>query len=105
MRESKFQSHLIDRITDLFPGCEILKNDPNYRQGIPDLVIFFYDRYAFLEVKKSADAPSRPNQPYYVEKFGNWSFAATIFPENEEEVLNGLQQAFTSRRASRVSKR
>lgn len=103
MRESKFQADLIRKIKRLFPGCEVLKNDPNYQQGIPDLVIFFHDRYAFLEVKKSRDAPSRPNQPFYVEKFGRWSFADTIYPENEEEVLHGLQQAFSSRRATRVS--
>jgi hypothetical protein len=37
--------------------------------------------------------------------FDDMSFAAFIFPENEEDVLNGLQHAFTARRPTRFPKR
>jgi hypothetical protein len=78
----------------MFPGCIVLKNDPNYLQGIPDLVIFWHDRWAMLEVKKSANASHQPNQDYYVDLTNRMSFARFIYPENKGEVLNELQQSF-----------
>ena len=64
MKESKFQSELIKELKREFPGCIVLKNDPNYIQGIPDLLILFKDKWAVLEVKKSSDSPHQPNQTY-----------------------------------------
>lgn len=100
MTENKYQAGLIKRLKQRFPGCEILKNDPNYRQGILDLTLFFGPCWAMLEVKGSATASERPNQAYYVEQMNNMSFAAFIYPENEEEVLTALQAAFESRGAT-----
>lgn len=105
MRESSYQSDLIRRLRRMFPGCVILKNDTDYLQGIPDLAIFYRDKWAMLEVKTSANAPEQPNQRYYVEILDDMSFAAFIFPENEEDVLDDLQYAFRSRRSTRLSKR
>lgn len=51
-KENKFQADLIKELKQLFPGCMILKNDANYIQGIPDLTIFYNDRWAALECKK-----------------------------------------------------
>jgi len=92
--ESQFQSGLIKRLKRILPGCIVLKNDPNYLQGIPDLTIFWGDRWATLEVKKSANASHQPNQDYYVDTMNQMSFSRFIYPENEEEVLNELQQSF-----------
>ena len=50
----------------MFPGAIVLKNDPNYIQGIPDLTVFYQDKWATLEVKKSENASHQPNQDYYV---------------------------------------
>lgn len=96
--EKIFQSELIKELKDLFPGCIILKNDPTYIQGIPDLLILFEDKWAALEVKKSITASHRPNQEFYVNKMGRMSYANFIYPENKEVVLNELQEAFFSRR-------
>ena len=96
--ESQFQAGLIKKIKLLFPGSVVLKNDSGYIQGIPDLLILFEDRWAALEVKRDKDSKRQPNQEYYVDKFSRMSFAAFIYPENEEEVLHALQQAFRSRR-------
>lgn len=96
--ESKFQSELIKLLEVLFPGCIILKNDPNLRQGIPDLTILWRSKWAFLEIKRSADDPEQPNQRWYIEKANGFSFGAFIYPENAEEVLDDLQQAFRARR-------
>lgn len=103
MRENKYQAYIIKKLYSMFPGCEVLKNDSSYRQGIPDIIILFGDKWATLEVKASAMSPEQPNQRYYVEQMNEMSFSAFIYPENEEEVLNELQHAFRNRRKARVS--
>lgn len=95
MLESKFQSKLIKELEKRFPGCIVMKNDPDYIQGIPDLMILYKNRWAALECKKSANAKHRPNQDYYVQKMSGMSFASFIFPENMKEVLDDLEQSFT----------
>lgn len=92
--ESKFQSDLISELKMIFPGCVVLKNDPTYRQGIPDLSIFYKDKWATLECKKDANAAKQPNQNYYVDMMNEMSFSRFIFPENKEEVLNELRKTF-----------
>ena len=63
-------------------------------QGLPDLLILYGEKWASLECKRSATAKKRPNQDYYVEKMNDMSFSRFVCPENKEEVLNELQQAF-----------
>lgn len=91
--ERDFQAKLIKELKVMFKGCIIVKNDPNYIQGIPDLLILYNDRWAALEVKKSEHAHHQPNQEYYVDLMDKMSFAAFIYPENKEEILYELQQA------------
>lgn len=108
MRESVYQGRLIKKLGRLFPGCIILKNDSGYQQGIPDLVIFFGNQYAMLEVKpKVPTGPDdfEPNQEYFIALFDEMSFGACIYPENERDVLHDLQQAFGTRRPALVSQR
>lgn len=92
--ESKYQKELIRKLQDIFTGCIVVKNDPNYIQGIPDLLILYKDKWAALECKRNCKASHRPNQDYYVSKMEEMSFAAFIFPENEEFVLNRLKRYF-----------
>lgn len=94
MKESKFQGDLIKEIKERLPGAEVLKNDSGYVQGIPDLSVFYKDKYAFLECKKSLKEKHQPNQDYYIKKFNSMSFARFICPENKEEVLDELQKTF-----------
>ena len=96
MAESSFQRKLIKDLKILFPNCIVIKSNPNYIQGIPDLLILHNDKWAALECKREAGAAKRPNQEYYVEKMNEMSFSRFIYPENKEEVLNELQQAFES---------
>lgn len=93
MLERDYQAKLIKRLEYLLPGCIVMKNDPNYIQGIPDLTILYKNRWAVLEVKKSARASLRPNQEYFIERMDDMSFASVIYPENETEVLNDLQRS------------
>lgn len=94
VKENAFQAALIKELKDLFPGCVVLKNDPNYIQGFPDLTILYKDHWAVLECKRSKSASKRPNQSYYIDQLGEMSYAAFICPENREDVLDELQQAF-----------
>lgn len=103
--ENAYKRGLKKRIRDLLPGCEILDLDPERRQGILDMLVLYGPCWAMLEVKKSADASIRPNQAYYVEYFDEMSFAAFIYPENEDEVLNALQSTFLSGRRPRLPRR
>ncbi len=97
--ESKFQRELIQKLKRDFPGCVILKNDPNYQQGIPDLTIFFGGRYAFLEVKAEYPRPGtddfEPNQEWFIEKLNKMWYASVVYPENEKEVLDALHFALS----------
>ena len=93
MKENAFQATLIKKLHAEFPGCEVMKLDANYKQGIPDLLILYKDRWAILECKKSAKASHQPNQDYYIQKASEMSYAAFVYPENKTEVLNELELA------------
>lgn len=95
-KESIFQRNLRKRLEDEFPGCMVLKNDANYVQGVPDLIVLYDKHWAMLECKKSENASHRPNQDYYVKKLGEMSYASFVYPENVEGVLNDLREAFRS---------
>lgn len=94
MRESEYQAELIKKLKKIFPGCVIFKGNAAETQGVPDLTILFHHRWAMLEVKTSATAPQQPNQDYWVDHFDDMSYAAFIYPSNEEEILNELQRTF-----------
>lgn len=96
MLESRFQSELIKELKKMLPGCVITKNDCNYIQGFPDLTILYKNKWAVLECKKDKRAAKRPNQEHYVHLLDQMSFSRIIYPENKEEVLHELQQAFRS---------
>lgn len=104
VNENAFQAKLIKEIERLLPGCMVLKNDPNYIQGVPDLTVLYKKKWAVLECKKSLKASYRPNQEFYISKMNNMSFAASICPENKEEVLDALQQSLRPRRNTRISR-
>ncbi len=91
--ERDYQAKLIRKLKLLFPGCIILKNDPEYFQGIPDLSIFYNDCWAMLEVKRDEKATHRPNQDFWINYINQMSYAAYIYPENEEAVIDDLQRA------------
>jgi hypothetical protein len=96
MLERTYQSNVIAKLRIRFPGCVILKNDSDYLPGIPDLTILYRAKWGMLEVKAYKRAFIQPNQEYYISQLNDMSFAAFIYPENEEEVFDGLQQALES---------
>ena len=101
MRENKFQSNLIKELKERFPGCLILKNDPNYIQGIPDLLVLFHNKWASLECKKSENELKKKTtsiiqQRHYVDQMNEMSYSSFIYPENKEDVLSELERTFES---------
>lgn len=92
--EGEFQAGLIKDLKNRFPGCVVMKTDPNYIQGMPDLLVLHNTHWAALECKKKKSASHRPNQDYYVTKMDAMSFSRFVYPENKEEVLNAMEQAF-----------
>lgn len=81
----------------MFPNSLVLKNDPNYMQGVPDLVVLFGNgKWATLEVKQSGNSSHRPNQDYWVKTLDDWGFSAFIYPENEKDVFYGLERTLQS---------
>ena len=94
MLERDFQAKLIKKIKNEYPGCIVMKTDPTYIQGLPDLIILYGNKWAALECKLSNKAHHQPNQDYYVEKMDNMSYAAFISPDNEFDVLEELFKHF-----------
>lgn len=92
--ESRFKTNLIKEIKERLPGSMIFHLDPNERQGAPDLLVLYQDRWGALEGKKTEKSSHRPNQDYYVDLMNDMSFARFICPENKEEVLDDLERSF-----------
>lgn len=102
MLERHYQAELIKKLKVRFPGCIVLKNDSGYLQGIPDLIVLWQSYWFVLEVKMNARSPEQPNQRYYVDELNQMSYAAFIYPENEEEIMNEIYATFGTRRKARV---
>lgn len=92
--ERDFQKDVIKELKGRFPECIILKNDPSYKQGIPDLIILYEDRWATLECKRNKNSIHQPNQDYYVDLMDKMSFSSFLYPENRQEVLDDLERFF-----------
>lgn len=93
--EKDFQPTLVKRLREVLPDeTVIIKNDPNSVQGYPDLSIHYKGHYVLLECKRYEGAPERPNQRYYIEQACKNTYAAFVYPENMEEVINEVQRTF-----------
>lgn len=103
--EGRYKTQLTGRIEKRFGSrCLVVRLDANLRQGVPDMLLLFEGGFwAALEGKTSATAPFRPNQPYYVDLLAGMCFAAFIYPENEEAVLNELQEEYEHYREALIS--
>jgi hypothetical protein len=100
--EAHFQNRILKpRLRRMFPGCTIQKFS-DFQQGYPDLIILWNCMWAVLEVKAAHNSPEQPNQRPWIEHFSQQTFAAFIYPENMEEVLDGLQRSFESSRSACV---
>lgn len=95
--EKDFQSSLKKDLEQRYPGIIVQKME-SYIQGFPDLLLLYEDKWAMLECKKAKNATHQPNQDAWIDILNGMSFAAFIYPENKEEVLDDLQRAFKAGR-------
>lgn len=95
MRENKFQSNLIRELKEVFPGSIVLKNDANYIQGFPDLLVLYGPLWVALECKKGPHEHYQPNQQYYIDQLNHMGMACAIYPENKDEVLDNMNWYFS----------
>ena len=94
-KESEFKSKLYKEIRNRFPGSEVLPNDANYLQGIPDATVYFPNgRYMLLEGKRDRGSSKRPNQDYYISDSPLHNNALFVHPGNKEEVLSELERRY-----------
>ncbi len=94
-KESEFKSKLYREIRERFPGSEVLPNDANYIQGIPDATVYFPNgRYFLLEGKREANSRRQPNQGYYVNESPLSNNAMFVSPDNKDEVLAELERRY-----------
>jgi hypothetical protein len=103
--EGPYKTKLTETIYSIF-GSRVLvvRLDAGLLQGAPDMLLLFEGGFwAALEAKTNARAKKQPNQPYYIDLMDQLSFAAFIFPENEEAVLNELEQKYETHWAARLS--
>lgn len=103
MLEREFQAEVVRDLRSIFPDATVILPDSSRQQGIADIIILIEGHWAALEVKRSAKAPYRPNQEYYIEKYKQYTYAAFIYPENKEEILNEIQRAFPQRGTTCIS--
>lgn len=95
MAEALFRTNFLKKVKDLSPDIFIEFADPGRRNGIPDVIIFYKDKYARIETKRSKDASKRLHQQYYIDYFNSIGiYAAFLSPENKEEVFNALRRYF-----------
>lgn len=93
--ESDFEADFMERLDAAMPEPGFwIKGNSAMRQGMLDRMYLNGGHWAALEFKKDAKAAKQPNQPHYVEKLGEMSYASFVYPENADEVISGIQQAF-----------
>lgn len=68
-----------------------------YVRSQPDLVILGPNMtWAALEFKRDKDADRQPMQEWHINRLKKKGYAGFVYPENREEVLDELEELFTS---------
>ena len=91
--EADFQRDLVKRLESSFPGSIVMKNDPSYIQGIPDLTMLYKNTFVAFECKRSPNERKRPNQQWYVDEINrNGGLAYFVYPENMEDTIDDISR-------------
>jgi len=99
MLESEFKGKFLDDlesrlIKDI--GYLFYIHTNGFQRSFPDLIILGKGAWAALEFKASVRSSHQPNQDFYIEELKRLGYATFVYPENAEEVLNELEELFTS---------
>lgn len=94
MPEAVYRRRFKKKLAELYPGSFVFYLDPEINPpGVPDLLFLYKRFWATFETKRFRDASRRPNQDYYVKVMNAMSYSRFLYPQNEQEVLHGLEQA------------
>ena len=91
--ESAVQALIIKELEQQYPGAVVLKTDPLYIQGFPDLLFLEKSFWAALEVKRAKNSVRQPNQGYWVDRLDLLSFSRFIYPSNLDRIFDELDDA------------
>lgn len=94
MLESAYKRKLINIVKhDICYDNKVWVVRPNstFNPGYPDLIFLIDRMWMALEVKRKASAHISPLQNFLVEDMNSVGFARFVFPGNEKEVLDELQ--------------
>jgi hypothetical protein len=93
MLESRFKADFKDAVTKRIPHVKMYEPKTN-RRARPDLIILGLGVWAAIEFKREEGASRQPNQERHMSELGEMGFAYFAYPDNEEEVLRGLERLF-----------
>lgn len=88
--ESRFQARLIRQLEAEFPGAVVIKTDPNFIQGFPDLLFLYDSFWGALEAKRARTSVRQPNQTYWVQRLNLMSYSRFVYPGNAIDVIEEL---------------
>ena len=91
--ESRFQARLIRNLEAQFPGAVVIKTDPNYIQGFPDLLFLHDSFWGALEIKRARTSVRQPNQEYWVQRLNLMSYSKFVYPGNALDILEEIEVA------------
>lgn len=92
--EIPFEQKFCRKLRGLHRDLYVMKNDASLIQGFPDRVVYFRDKYAILEFKRSENASHRPNQDWYINHFAKYTYSTFVYPENADKVFSELCSFF-----------
>lgn len=96
MKESKFKKQFQSKLEERTKGIDLDFFNWQGSRSRPDMIILGTNVWATLEFKRSKNASAQPNQDYHIDRLAKKGYARFVYPENEEEVLDDLEELFTS---------
>jgi Holliday junction resolvase len=80
MSEAKLQREIIEYLKG--KGAYVLKNDANYRTGVPDLHFDHSELSGHIEVKDTEKSPYRPLQKLTIQKLQDMGVFCEVIHNN-----------------------
>ena len=93
--KKKFKEDFAKRMEKHDQEYDVIENKSG-RRSTPDTIFLGNRVWAALEFKRDVEAEKQPNQEHYVDKWNRLSYAAIVYPENAEEILDDLERLFVT---------
>lgn len=92
--ESETERNFKQDMNRRLPGGWWVKGNSQMQQGIPDQTFYYGPRWAMFEFKRAENSDLQENQDWFIDMFNEMSYARFVSPENYNEVLDEVQEAF-----------